>query len=424
MSNRRLAAHWQILIGMLAGLVLGAFAARVGFEQFVIDWIKPFGVIFISLLKLIAIPMIITSLVKGIADLDDISRLSKMGLRTVLLYLVTTVVAITIGLVVVNLVNPGGKIDEATRADLIATFEADATGKITAAEGQKEQGPLQPLVDLVPGNVFGAATSNRNMLQVIFVVILFGVGLLLCSPESQQPVKSLFDGLNEIVLRIVNLIMMTAPVGVFALLAALVAEIQSPDLLLGLLWYSGCVVVGLAFMIFCFYPALVVAFTNKSYMEFFNGISPAQLLAFSTSSSAATLPVTVERVEGHLGVDKQVSSFVLPVGATVNMDGTSLYQAVAAVFIAQAFGMDLDMQQQLTIVLTATLASIGSAAVPGAGMVMLVIVLGAIGVPEQGLALIFAVDRILDMCRTTVNVTGDAAVCLLVAESFQENPTT
>ena len=231
----------------------------------------------------------------------------------------------------------------------------------------------------------------------------------------------LFNGLNEVVLKIVNLIMVAAPVGVFALLAALVAEIQSPDLLLGLLWYSGCVIAGLAFMIFGFYPALVVWFTDTSYTSFFRGISPAQLLAFSTSSSAATLPVTLERVEDHLGVDKEVTSFVLPVGATVNMDGTSLYQAVAAVFIAQAFGMNLGLEDQLTIVLTATLASIGSAAVPGAGMVMLVIVLGAIGVPETGLALIFAVDRILDMCRTCVNVTGDAAVCLLVAQSVKAN---
>ena len=215
------------------------------------------------------------------------------------------------------------------------------------------------------------------------------------------------------------MIMVAAPYGVFALLASLVVEVQSPALLTGLLWYSGCVVAGLAFMVFCFYPTLVIAFTKKRYSFFSKGILPAQLLAFSTSSSAATLPVTLECVEENLGVDNEVCSFVLPVGATVNMDGTSLYQAVAAVFIAQAFGMNLDLNQQLTIVLTATLASIGSAAVPGAGMVMLVIVLGAIGVPEQGLALIFAVDRILDMCRTTVNVTGDAAVCMLVGQNHK-----
>ena len=315
-----------------------------------------------------------------------------------------------------NLLKPGTQITEETRADLVSTFQDDAGVKIAAAQTQQNQSPLQPLIDLVPVNLFAATSANRNMLQVIFVVLLFSVGLLLVEPKHQKPVKSLFDALHEIVLKLVDLIMAVAPIGVFALLAALVAEISNPDLLIGLLWYGLTVLIGLAVMMFIFYPTLAVWFTDHSYVSFFKGISPAQLLAFSTSSSAATLPVTMERVEKHLGVKKEVSSFVLPVGATVNMDGTSLYQAVAAVFIAQAFGMELDLGQQLTIVLTATLASIGSAAVPGAGMVMLVIVLGAIGVPEQGLALIFAVDRLLDMCRTSVNVTGDAAVCLLIAK--------
>ncbi|MBL6724513.1 MAG: dicarboxylate/amino acid:cation symporter, partial [Rubripirellula sp.] len=309
---------------------------------------------------------------------------------------------------------PGNQITEESRSELVSTFQADAGVKIAEAQAQQDQSPLQPLVDVVPVNLFAATTANRNMLQVIFAVLLFSIGLLLVEPKHQETVKSLFEALHEIVLTLVNLIMAVAPIGVFALLAALVAEISNPDLLIGLLWYGITVVLGLGVMMFGFYPALVVAMTGQSYRGFFQGILPAQLLAFSTSSSAATLPVTMERVEKHLGVKKEVSSFVLPVGATVNMDGTSLYQAVAAVFIAQAFGMELDLNQQLTIVLTATLASIGSAAVPGAGMVMLVIVLGAIGVPEQGLALIFAVDRILDMCRTSVNVTGDAAVCLLI----------
>ena len=411
-----LAKHTQILLGMLLGLVVGACASGIGAEQLIIDWVKPLGVIFINLLKMIAVPMIITSLVKGVTDLGDIAQFSKMGFRTVTLYLVTTVVAITIGLLAVNLLKPGTQITEETRADLVSTFQDDAGVKIAAAQTQQNQSPLQPLIDLVPVNLFAATSANRNMLQVIFVVLLFSVGLLLVEPKHQEPVKSLFDALHEIVLKLVDLIMAVAPIGVFALLAALVAEISNPDLLIGLLWYGLTVLIGLAVMMFIFYPTLAVWFTDHSYVSFFNGISPAQLLAFSTSSSAATLPVTMERVEKHLGVKKEVSSFVLPVGATVNMDGTSLYQAVAAVFIAQAFGMELDLGQQLTIVLTATLASIGSAAVPGAGMVMLVIVLGAIGVPEQGLALIFAVDRLLDMCRTSVNVTGDAAVCLLIAK--------
>lgn len=398
------------------GLIIGAGASSIGAEQVIIDWVKPLGIIFINLLKMIAVPMIITSLIKGVTDLGDITQFSKMGLRTVTLYLITTVVAITLGLLCVNLLKPGNKITEETRSELVSTFQEDAGVKIAAAESQQKQSPLQPLIDLVPVNLFAATSVNRNMLQVIFSVLLFSIGLLLVEPKHQAPVKSLFDALHEIVLTVVNLIMAIAPIGVFALLAALVAEISNPDLLIGLLWYGMTVVVGLATMMFVFYPTLVVTMTDHTYLSFFKGISPAQLLAFSTSSSAATLPVTMERVEKHLGVKKEVSSFVLPVGATVNMDGTSLYQAVAAVFIAQAFGMELDLNQQLTIVLTATLASIGSAAVPGAGMVMLVIVLGAIGVPEQGLALIFAVDRILDMCRTSVNVTGDAAVCLLIGK--------
>ncbi|MGB1925308.1 MAG: dicarboxylate/amino acid:cation symporter [Rubripirellula sp.] len=411
-----LAKHTQILLGMLLGLIIGAAASSIGAEQVIIDWVKPLGIIFINLLKMIAVPMIITSLIKGVTDLGDITQFSKMGLRTVTLYLITTVVAITLGLLCVNLLKPGNKITEETRSELVSTFQEDAGVKIAAAESQQKQSPLQPLIDLVPVNLFAATSVNRNMLQVIFSVLLFSIGLLLVEPKHQAPVKSLFDALHEIVLTVVNLIMAIAPIGVFALLAALVAEISNPDLLIGLLWYGMTVVVGLATMMFVFYPTLVVTMTDHTYLSFFKGISPAQLLAFSTSSSAATLPVTMERVEKHLGVKKEVSSFVLPVGATVNMDGTSLYQAVAAVFIAQAFGMELDLNQQLTIVLTATLASIGSAAVPGAGMVMLVIVLGAIGVPEQGLALIFAVDRILDMCRTSVNVTGDAAVCLLIGK--------
>ncbi len=386
-------------------------------SSFVKDWIKPFGTIFINLLKLIAIPLIIASLIKGISDLQDISKLSAMGGRTIGLYIMTTVVAVTIGLLIVNIVQPGNSISADTQAELIANFSGDADERIAAAEEQKGQGPLQALIDLVPSNIFKATTDNGSMLQVIFFVVFFGIGLILIPREKAQPVKAFFDSLNEVVLKLIDLIMLAAPYGVFALLAALVVESPSGDLFMALIQYSLCVVAGLGIMVFIFHPMLVRSFTNIGYKQFFNGMSPAQLLAFSTSSSAATLPVTMERVEEHLGVEKEVASFVLPIGATINMDGTSLYQAVAAVFIAQAFGIDLTLGDQLTIVLTATLASIGSAAVPGAGMVMLVIVLGAIGVPEFGLALIFAVDRPLDMCRTVVNVTGDATVSLLVAKS-------
>jgi Na+/H+-dicarboxylate symporter len=320
-------------------------------------------------------------------------------------------------LAVVNIVKPGSTINESTRNQLIESYQGDAGQKISEAEKQKNAGPLQALEDLVPQNLMAAASNNGNMLQVIFFAIFFGIGLILIPEEKSKPVVQFFDGFNEVILKMIDLIMLAAPYGVFALLAALVVEAPSQDLFFALLWYAFCVVFGLLLMI-GFYLMLVWVFTKRTPSFFLKGMAPAQLLAFSTSSSAATLPVTMERVEKHLGVEDDVTSFVLPIGATVNMDGTSLYQAVAAVFIAQAFGMDLGLTAQLGIIVTATLASIGSAAVPGAGMVMLVIVLGQAGIPEAGLALIFAIDRPLDMCRTVVNVSGDATVSMLVAKSF------
>lgn len=415
---KKLALHWQILLGMAAGVAFGFLMAKIAPESsFVRDWIKPFGTIFINLLKLIAVPLIVASLIKGVSDLKDISKLSQMGGRTIGIYVVTTVVAVSLGLLVVNVVQPGGYINEETREELMTTYGGDANTKIADARNQQQAGPLQALVDIVPDNIVGAAGNNRNMLQVIFFVIFFGIGMILIPEEKARPVKQFFDGLNEVILKLIDLIMLMAPFGVFALLAALVVESPSADLFAALGIYAVCVVIGLALMIFVVYPLAVKTITARNIKNFFSGIAPAQLLAFSTSSSAATLPVTMERVTEHLGVDEEVSSFVLPIGATINMDGTSLYQAVAAVFIAQAFGMDLSLSAQLGIIVTATLASIGSAAVPGAGMVMLVIVLGQAGIPEAGLALIFAVDRPLDMCRTTVNVTGDAAVSMIVAKS-------
>ena len=414
---KKLALHWQILLGMALGVVFALIMTNFSWgADFIEDWIKPFGTIFINALKLIAVPLILASLIKGVSDLKDISQLSKMGFRTIGTYILTTIIAVSIGLVVVNLIKPGSTITEETRAELVESYGGDAELKRQDAEKQKEAGPLQALVDIVPSNIVGAAGSNANMLQVIFFAIFFGIGLILIPEEQAEPVKKFFDGFNEVILKMIDIIMLTAPFGVFALLAALVVEAPSADLFAALGMYALCVIGGLLLMIGV-YTLLVWVFTKKTPSFFINGISPAQLLAFSTSSSAATLPVTMERVEEHLGVEKEVSSFVLPIGATINMDGTSLYQAVAAVFIAQAFGMELDFGTQLGIIATATLASIGSAAVPGAGMVMLVIVLAQAGIPEAGLALIFAIDRPLDMCRTTVNVTGDASVSMLVAKS-------
>ncbi len=413
---KKLALHWQILLGMLFGVLFGLLCSQFDWgKQFVIDWIKPFGTIFINSLKLIAVPLILASLVKGVSDLKNIAQLSSMGGRTIGMYLFTTLTAVTIGLTIVNVIKPGNTLSDETRSELLSAYAADAAAKQSVAAAQKEAGPLQALVDLVPSNIFNAMQDNGNMLQVIFFAIFFGIGLVLIPKQKAKAVKDFFDALNEVILKLIDLIMIAAPYGVFALLAALIAEAPSADLFKALGLYTATVLIGLICMIL-FYIFLVRIFTRKKIGFFLKGISPAQLLAFSTSSSAATLPVTMERVHEHLGVEEDVSSFVLPIGATINMDGTSLYQAVAAVFIAQAFGMDLSLSAQLGIIATATLASIGSAAVPGAGMVMLVIVLAQAGIPEAGLALIFAVDRPLDMCRTTVNVTGDASVSMLVAK--------
>jgi len=418
---KKLALHWQIMIGMFLGVIFGIAASYFEWQGFVADWIKPLGTIFIKLLKLIAIPLILASLIKGISDLKDISKFKKMGIRTIFLYIITTIIAITIGLTIVNIVQPGEYITQETIAELTSSNQDKAVNIVENAVSQKSKGPLQFVVDIVPENIFGAASNNSNMLQVIFFAIFLGISMLLVKEEQSEPLKKFFDSLNDVVLKMVDLIMLIAPIAVFALLASLVAETTNPDLFIALGYYAFSVVLGLLIMIIIYIIAVAV-FTGKKPGFFLRGISPAQLLAFSTSSSAATLPVTMERVEEHLGVEKEVTSFVLPVGATINMDGTSLYQAVAAVFICQALDFELTFADQLTIVLTALLASIGSAAVPGAGMVMLVIVLESIGLPSEslaiGLALIFAVDRPLDMCRTTVNVTGDATVAMLVANSL------
>ncbi|PCE63816.1 dicarboxylate/amino acid:cation symporter [Sediminicola luteus] len=420
---KKLELHWKILIGMLIGILFGFAMTQVSWGvDFVTDWIKPFGTIFIKLLKLIAIPLILASLIKGISDLKDISKFKNIGLRTIAIYVMTTIVAITIGLVLVNLTKPGDGISEETINQLTSTYATDSgvTSKIAEATQQKNAGPLSFLEDMVPDNAMKAMSDNGLMLQVIFFSIFLGISMLLVGEEKAAPLKNIFDSLNEVVLKMVDLIMLSAPYAVFALLASVVVSSSDPDLLLALLKYALVVVVGLILMV-VFYCIVVAVYAKKNPFWFLKQMSPAQLLAFSTSSSAATLPVTMERVEEHIGVDKEVSSFVLPVGATINMDGTSLYQGVAAVFIAQALSFDLTLADQLTIVLTALLASIGSAAVPGAGMVMLVIVLESVGFPADkfavGLALIFAVDRPLDMARTVINVTGDATVSTVVAKS-------
>jgi Na+/H+-dicarboxylate symporter len=417
-----LALHWKILIGMLLGVIFGFLMLQIEWgAAFIAAWIKPLGTIFVKLLKLIAVPLILASLIKGISDLKDISKFASIGLKTIIIYVFTTVVAISIGLTLVNIFNPGDGVSDATISKLTETYANNSSvqGKIAEAGRQQDSGPLDFVVDMVPENAFSALSNNKLMLQVIFLSIFLGISLLLIGEKRAKPLKDVFDSLNDVVLKMVDLIMLTAPYAVFALLANVVVSSGDPELLYALLFYASVVVGGLLLMV-CFYLLVLAFVVKKNPFWFLKQISPAQLLAFSTSSSAATLPVTMERVEEHVGVDKEVSSFVLPVGATINMDGTSLYQAVAAVFIAQALNFDLTFADQLMIVLTALLASIGSAAVPGAGMVMLVIVLESVGFPADklaiGLALIFAVDRPLDMCRTVINVTGDATVSTLIAK--------
>lgn len=415
--------HWQIIIGLILGLIWGLFSTQGGLNQFTSDFIRPFGTIFVNLLQLIAIPLVLASLVVGVTKLNDITKLSRMGGKTIGIYMVTTVIAITIGLISVNLIQPGKALPEETRTELLESYQENVTDRQAAAAQTMQRGPLQPIVNIVPQNVISSMSSNANMLQVVFIAILLGIALVQIDPNKSAQLIGFFDGFNDVIIKIVDYIMLLAPYGVFALLSAVIIDLAGDDLgrafnlLKALGWYSLAVIIGLIVHMHLVYFVLFKIFSTMKLRNFLRGIRPAILLGFSTSSSAATLPVTMERVEKNLGVEEEVASFVLPVGATINMDGTSLYQAVAAVFIAQAVGMDLSLAQQLTIVLTATLASIGAAGVPGAGIIMLVIVLNSVQVPVEGIALILGVDRILDMCRTAVNITGDAAVAVAVAST-------
>lgn len=422
MKKKKLALHWKILIGMLIGITYGLIAVNFDMEHFTNDWIKPFGTIFINLLKLIAVPLILFSLVSGIANLKDISKLSRMGLKTVGMYLLTTVIAVSLGLFLVNVIDPGASFPKGEQYRFEERYGSEVSKKQQDATEVRDESPLQSLVDMVPSNIVSALSENSRMLQVIFFAIFFSISIILLPEKTTEPVTKFFVGMNSVILKMIDLIMEVAPIGVFALLGSIIVELKGDSALFtSLALYGFTVILGLLIMVFIVYPIFLKLFTKIKYQDFYKGIAPAQMLAFSTSSSAATLPVTMECCEKNLKISKEVTSFVLPIGATINMDGTSLYQAVAAVFIASAFGMDLTLGQQLTIVLTATLASIGSAAVPGAGIVMLVIVLTAIGVPTEGIALIFAVDRPLDMIRTVVNVTGDATISAIIHRSEVRN---
>ena len=460
----KLALHWKILIAMALGIIWSLISGAYGLNGFTTNWIDPFGIIFINILKFIAVPLVLFSIVTGVAGLGDPSQLGRMGAKTLGLYLITTVFSISMGLLIVNIFVPGNNSNESTRIShrleyevwansnnieikdgrnemvnagekelevirmkLQSDMDSDEYKAMSAKNSQKDaskkQGPLQPLVDMVPSNIVQALGNGKLMLQVIFFALFFGVAIIMMPKEKTASVISFFSNMNEIFIKMVHMVMNFSPFFVFCLMAGVLANSADTlselmDIFVQLGFYALIVFGGLMVMLFGFYPLMLRAFGVKiGYREFFIGLSPAQFLAFSTSSSAATLPVTIECVNKNLKVPEKVSDFVLPIGATVNMDGTSLYQAVAVIFLAQYHDVDLSMMQQFGIVATATLASIGAAAVPSAGLIMLMIVLDSIGLNPLWVAIVFPVDRILDMCRTVINVTSDATVSAIIAKS-------
>lgn len=466
---KRQPLHVNIILGLVLGAVWSYFSIVFGWIDFTLDWIKPFGTIFINLLKLIAVPLVLFSIISGVSQLSDASSLGRMGAKTIGFYLVTTVFAVSVGLVMVNVIKPGHFINEEQHivnrlsyelwveqtdgvdyvdnarflsnpeygkysAEALEKLNRDLANegvseKIKAAKSNKESSPLDFIVDMVPSNIF--ISFNKNlMLQIIVFALFFGIALISLPKEKTAGVTAFVDGSNEVFIKMVEMVMKVAPFFVFALLAGVLAGMATTvdellEIFKSLGVYAITVVFGLALMVFVIYPIILARVISKktslsfvqAYKYFLKGIRPAQLLAFSTSSSAATLPVTMECVHDNLGVDEEISSFVLPIGATVNMDGTSLYQAIAVIFLAQFHFIDLSIADQMIIILTATLASIGSAAVPSAGLIMLIVVLQSVNLNPFWIAIIFPIDRILDMCRTVVNVTGDATVSTIVAQT-------
>lgn len=425
---KKIALHIQILIGLAAGLIFAMLSIKLGWPAtFTINYIKPFGTIFLNSLKMIAVPLIFASLIIGITNIEDVTKLSRIGGKTFLIYTVTTILAVILGLTIANLVKPGQVISEQTRNRLMSLYGNQVEEYGATLQEIHQVGSLQFLVDLVPENLFEALSSNFNLLQVVVIAIILGIALLKIPFRKSKPVILFFEGINDAIIELIRLIMKLAPLGVFALIASLLIEIAGNNnpgelskVLYALLWYVATVVFGLLLLTFIFYPIILKLFTKMSCIHFFKGIRPAQLIAFTTSSSSAALSVTMEQVERNLGVSEEVSSFVLPLGATVNMNGTALYQGIAIVFIAQALGMNLPISAQLVIIANVVISSIGVAGVPGASMVTTTMVLQSIGIPAAGLALILAPDRILDMCRTVANITGDATVAVVIASSEGE----
>ena len=413
----KIPVYLQILIGMCIGIIAGVVALNANGQQTVTDWVKPWGQIFIRLLQLIAVPLVFISLVKGVIGLTDISRFSKMGLKTVGIYMATTCVAILLGVTLALVVKPGKLFDAGQAVAMEQTFSR-TVNTVMEAQHNQDDGPLGFLYEIVPNNIFAAASDNRKMLQVIFFALLFGVAALSVGKKKVKPVMKLVNSLYVIILKMVNFIIKTAPYGVMALMAGLVVDSAGNWSLFGALAIYGITVLaGLLLIITCFYPLLAKLFTRIPVKRFLKEIYPVQLFAFTTSSSAATLPVTMDVAKNRLGIPEETCSFVLPIGATINMDGTSCFQTVSIIFIAQVFGLDLTLGQLLTIIFMTTISSIGTPSIPGGSYVVMTMVLSSVGIPAQGLALILGIDRPLDMMRTAVNVTGDIVVSAMVAPS-------
>jgi Na+/H+-dicarboxylate symporter len=391
------------------------FIAKISKEKTIATSIKWIGDIFIRLLNMIAIPLVLASLIVGAASLGDIKKFARIGGKTILFYISTTVFAIGIGLLLANIIQPGNKMPAGTKDRLMSVYQEDIQEKV---ETQFDFDFTKEIVNIIPKNPFDAM-ANSNMLQIVFFAVAVGIVLTVINRQKAEPVINFFEGLSEVMIKLVDYVMIIAPIGVFALIAATIGEFGF-EILETLIWYSFAVIAGLLLHILGVYGFIIKFFVKVSPWQYFKGIRRAQTIGFSTSSSAATLPVTMEVCQENLGISKSITSFVLPLGATINMDGTALYQGVAAVFIAQVFGFELNLMQQLTIVFTAVLASIGTAPVPGVGIIMLIIILRSVGIPQEGIALILGVDRILDMCRTVVNITGDTVAAAVIATSEKE----
>ena len=400
---------------MIAGIATGMLFISFGQGEVVQLWIKPWGNIFIRMLQLIAVPLVLVSLIKGVTGIEDIRRFSQIGLKALLIYMSTTVCAILVGLALVLSVKPGNFVDAAVASQMKESYQHVVNEKMSAAESTSEQGPLSFLNDIVPDNLFAASSNNSKMLQVIFFAIFFGIAAISLPKEKTKAVLKVVDSLYDIILKMVDYIIRFAPYGVFALMAALVADNSSNlSIFAALGMYTLTVIAGLLLLIFVFYPLLIHLFTRIQTKHYIRSMYPVQLLAFTTSSSAATLPLNMETTERDLGISKEITSFVLPVGTTINMDGTSCYQAIAVVFIAQVMHIHLGWSELIAIVLLTTISSIGTPAIPGGSYVILTMVLSSVGIPADGLALILGVDRPLDMLRTSVNVTGDATVASII----------